>query len=91
MPLSLHRRPSRFFGLPKFLPDRHSVLAPRMFRLGLEQLYSAHPSRLWSFSNRTSGQFFPYQFLALIKQLHRPRVTDRIKYSHLGSIQMQPP
>src|SRR6185295_4337736 len=87
MPRSLHHRSPRFFGPPKVLPGRRSPLTPRMFLLRFEQLCPTHFSRLWSLSNRTGGQLFPEQFLALINQLYRS--ATKLAHHHFPIHQTQ--
>src|SRR6266849_10807646 len=88
MPGPLEHHSARFLCPPKFLPDSSSSLPPWMVLLWLDQLRPAHSSWFWFHSLRSFRQFFPKQFLVLIKQLHDS--ASKLAHDHFPIHQTQP-
>src|SRR6266849_1105303 len=87
MPRPLEHHSARFFRPPKFLSGSSSSLPPRMVFLRLDPLGPAHSSWFWFHSLRSFRQFFPKQFLVLIKQLHDS--ASKLAHDHFAIHQTQ--
>src|SRR5258708_6825202 len=88
MPRAPYCRRLCFLAPPKWLPRSHPTLTPGMFFLGLEQFGPSNSSRLRWNSHGSAEQFFPAQFLTLIKQLYGP--VPQPTHDHFAIHQTQP-